>query len=87
MDDKDEIIKRLIDENEYLKGLLKANNILYVCKKYVEDIKLSTNEKLSLYLEYFAFRKSPIKKFLFIMTNTIHLLFVIIFIKIIYVIR
>ena len=46
MDNKDEIIKKLVDENEYLKGLLKANNILYVAKKYVEDIKLSTNEKL-----------------------------------------
>lgn len=65
MDDKDVIIKRLIDENEYLKGLLKANNILYVGKKYVEDIKLSTNEKLNLYLEYFAFRKSPIRKISF----------------------
>ena len=55
----EDIYKKIIlleSENEYLKKLLKENNINFEVAKQIESCNLSTTEKIELFLSYF-FRK------------------------------
>lgn len=56
MDDKDEIIAKLIEENSYLKQLLSQNGIAYEMKKEVKRFDFSNNEKIDVYLSFFVER-------------------------------
>ena len=55
----EDIYKKIIlleSENEYLKKLLKENNINFEVAKQIESCNLSTTEKIELFLSYFSGR-------------------------------
>ena len=56
MNDKDEIIAKLKEENEYLKSLLRMHNISFEKSKEIRQFGFSNNEKIKTYISYFAGR-------------------------------
>lgn len=55
----EDLYKKIIlleSENEYLKKLLKENNINFEIVKHIEPCNLSTTEKIDLFLSYFSGR-------------------------------
>ena len=56
MDDKDFVIQKLKEENEYLKKLLTSHNISFEKPKEIVRYNLSNEEKIKSYLSYFVGR-------------------------------
>lgn len=54
MDNKDELIAKLEREISYLKSLLKQNGISYEEPKEIKQHNFTDDEKINLYLSYFA---------------------------------
>ena len=53
---KDELIKKLEDENQYLKQILISNGISFLKQKEVQRHEFTTEEKINLFLDYFKGR-------------------------------
>lgn len=56
MNDKDKIIAKLKEENEYLKSLLRMHNISFEKPKEIIQFGFSDNEKIKTYISYFVGR-------------------------------